>query len=474
MKYQKSEQSNFLRIGIALCLFSHGSAHAVDLGIAQRNLSPLELFNRCYSHLTQLNLSTNHPLRAQVASGALAPVDACMRVLSSANLNSSGTIANTTTVNGINESQAVLKTFNEYHRNLTETPDLTNSLPNGTDHNGTRFIYDEGEFGLHFTRALFGNGAKASDVVLLNSEMEAIRSNGTQSGFPHSSDRNKRITIPTVQIGNFLGVRLLNSNAEKANLNLNLDGRNYPIHQSEGGGVLGTLPYLMANNGRTYGQTTDGGLVIPRRYSKAIYKDLLCRDLPVIRPSDGVQYVQAQTSANTPAFRRASSCMQCHASMDPMAGVARNYTFYVSVDTTSSVHLYKWGVAKPAESAPVDSDFDFFQRPPNGRLRFRSYSGELIDAPVSSIADLGTQIAATEDYYACAASKYFHFFTGIKANLRDGGDTSQPALSAGDQYYRNEVIRLGKNLKTSQNFQSLIREILMTETYQKASLRKAP
>jgi hypothetical protein len=94
-----------------------------------------------------------------------------------------------------------------------------------------------------------------------------------------------------------------------------------------------------------------------------------------------------------------------------------------------------------------------------------------VDQPVTSIADLGAKLSQSNDYYACVASKYFKYFTGIETNLQDIGDPLRPVLSADDLYYRNTVIGMGQRLKTSQNLQQLIREILASPAYQRDGYR---
>ncbi len=455
---------------LILSLILLQSAFAADPAISQRVLSPLEIFSRCYAHITQLKLPVSHPKRAAVIAGTLSPIDACMQVLSGANLNTAGTIASTVTVGSVNESLSVLRTFSNYNISLTENPDLNNSVPGGIYAYGTRFIYDEGEFGLHFTRAMFAPGAKASDIVTLGTSMEALRDQGQKASFPSSSSL---ITIPTVQTGNFLGVRLMTANAEKTNLSrtpTDGDGNPFPIqmHRHEGGGVIGTPAYILANLGRGLTQRADGGISVARRFGKAVYKDLLCRDVPVVRGADAAPFVQ--TGSSLP-FRKSTSCMQCHASIDPLGNTARNFMYVVDEGKIGGGAPYRFAPSQGAEAGPVDSDQNFHQRPPNGKLYFRSYDGTLIDRSVTSMGDLGQKISETEDYYACIASKYFQYFTGIKANLQDAGDNTLPTLSAGDQVYRDRVIQLGKSLKTSQNIQSLIREIISSDSYKRASNR---
>jgi hypothetical protein len=462
-----------LAVLFGLIGFFPGSASALDLKISQRKLSPAELFNRCYTHLTGLHLSLTHPLRAAVVAGTISPVDACMQVLAEANLGSAGTVASTKTVGSVNESLAVLRAFSDFHHTLTENPDIENSVPESADYRMTRLFFDEGEFGLHFTRALFTPGVHVSDIVKLPVGLEALRDQGSEPSVTSKVAATPfTITMPTVQIGKFLGVRLMTANAEKTALTKTFGGHTYVIHHSDGGGVIGTPAYLLSNFGRALDETMNGGTKMPRRLARAIYKDLLCRDIPVIRSADATPFVQTNPTASTPPFRTGNACMQCHASIDPMAGTARNFSYrvdYHNPDTTNSVHLFKFPATLSAENGVVDSDPDFYKRPSNGRLFFRSYDGTLVDRAVSSIADLGSAIADTNDFYACVASRYYKFFTGITANLQDIGDPGIPAMTSGDLFYRNEVIRLGQDLKTSQNLQSLIREILSSDVYQRAS-----
>jgi hypothetical protein len=468
-----NQKLTVIAIGAAfLGLFPMG-ASALDLTISQRKLSPIELFNRCYTHLTQAHLALSHPLRASVIAGTVTPIDACMQVLGEANLGAAGTVASMKTVGSLNESLAVLRTFSDFNHTITDNPEIENSVPESADYRMSRLFFDEGEFGLHFTRALFTSGVSVSDIVKLPVGLEALRDVGSVASVTsYVAAVPFTITMPTVQTGKFIGVRLMTANAEKTNLTKTFGGNTYIIHHSDGGGVLGTPAYLLSNFGRRLDETMDGGVKMPRRLARAIYKDLLCRDVPVIRQSDAVPYVQATVTATTPPFRTAPACMQCHASMDPMAATARNFSYrvdYHNPNTTNAVHLFKSPAALPPETGVVNADPDFYQRPSNGRLFFRSYDGTLIDQPVDSIAALGSAIANTNDFYACVASRYYKFFTGITANLQDAGDPALPAMTSGDLFYRNEVIRMGNNLKSSQNLQTLIREIMSSDVYQRAS-----
>ena len=108
----------------------------------------------------------------------------------------------------------------------------------------------------------------------------------------------------------------------------------------------------------------------------------------------------------------------------------------------------------------------------------RGYDGTLYSQTISATNDvdgltqLGQAIANTNDLYTCAASRYFEFLTGISVSLQDVGDPRYSPLSPDDLQYRTIVHQLGISLKTHQNLQQLIREIITLPMYRTRSLRK--
>jgi hypothetical protein len=426
---------------------------------AGRTLSPAETFSRCYSQFVQKPISKNHPLLAEVQTGRLSASAACGRLVQSAQFSSSGVTTSTA------EARLILKTWNEFHRSMTDNPDLINSPPQGADFNGTRILLDDGEVGLHFTRALFAPGAQVKDVLTSASSMEALRDLGGKSSFKRFDPTGTIISLPTVQFGNLIGVRPISENASKTDLNATIEGHTVWIHRSEGGGVLGTPAYLTANFGRNQWEQINGGMVMPRRYSKAIFKDFLCRELPVIRATDAQVFIQTQVTSSTPSFRQSRSCMQCHASIDPMAATARAFMF-LGGNVTGSINLFKHSVSQSPETGIVDADSQFHLRPPNGRFRYRRYDGTLVDEPLLSIADLGRVISQQDDFYSCVASKYYRFMTGIQVTFKDMGEAG-----AVNTVYHSEVLNLGKSLKNHQSLNKLIEEVVATPTYQNSAYR---
>jgi hypothetical protein len=122
--------------------------------------------------------------------------------------------------------------------------------------------------------------------------------------------------------------------------------------------------------------------------------------------------------------------------------------------------------------AVPDSDPLYTQRPPTGRLYFRSYDGTLRDVPVNDLNAFGEELVKSDDVYACVAKRYLEYFTGVSADLRDLGDPDADPLSVADLHYRNQVIKLGQKLKTTNNLKTLVEAILSMPLYARPSQRE--
>ncbi len=479
---------------------------------SQRALGNLALFSRCYAHLTSRRLPRNHPLRAQVLAGRN-PIDACMEIfdyatlLNTTSVSTDGTLRYGSDAAKLPEAKLVLHTFNDLHRTWFPNDDISNTVPEGSEfYYRSNELQDESEAALHVTRALFGEGVRYREVVTSPSGMEAIRSSGpikdtaasnrlsTYDSALDATDGAGRGHVPLdawlVQTGELLGIRRMNLNSAKWNqvartqqitlgTDTNRSTNNAPIYinRSLGGGLIGTPSYFILNNGRPDFLRPDGGFRQHRRWAKSVLTEVMCRELPALRTSDVVPYVQQTVTADTPAFRRSRNCMGCHATMDPMAGVVRNASMLPIPERwgggVAAMQMVIWPTDLPREAGQVDLDQAFYRRPTNGKLFYRSHDGTLVRRDVASVAELGAAIAETEDLYVCAASRYFQYFTGVQVNLQDTGDPSREPLSAADLAYREQVVALGKALKAdpSQSLRTLVRSILESDLYRTKAMR---
>jgi hypothetical protein len=188
----------------------------------------------------------------------------------------------------------------------------------------------------------------------------------------------------------------------------------------------------------------------------------------VLRPDDVGNEVYPNSKI---PFRKDKSCMRCHISIDPMANSIRH------VYEVRSSPKYGIFVASPrilAEVSPshkpshemVDSDTHFYKRPTEGKLFFRTYDGKLINQAVSSVQELGTALASTDDFYICTAKKYFEFFTGVSVPIDDYANESYQTDDTQLLAYREFVIKLGLDLKKSQSLQKMIGKIFESPIYQ--------
>lgn len=460
------------------------------------DLNEEALFHRCHAHIARQVPVQGSSLVGQVRAGSKSAVDACMEVLSQANLSAS----NGTQIGDTSDkvSLGVLHNFHSFHSTWFQSRSLA-AFPDDCVNESLGDLYDATTPALYVTRSLFSSAVDFSEVVQGNGGLEAIRTDvssgiGARSGrtwiFKYK-DQSENIqdwlSVTFATVGDLLGVK--ESLPELApplttqggvygvphtTQNLNLD-----VKASLGGGLLGHQSYLLANIGESPGLdsphrfSSNGAEALPRRWAKSVYKDLLCRDLPVVRLSDAKPFVRELSSVG---FRRSNSCTQCHASMDRMAFAIRDFKFgstgacsYYSNQHAGSYFIYSRGPASlpaNAERWPSEPDTDFSKRPNRGVLYYRGADGGLVNKAVNGLNELGSALAEEDDLYICAAKRYFRFFTGIDVNVSDISDPLNTIqLNSSEKSVRDLVIRLGKSLKGHQDLKQLVREIISLPLY---------
>lgn len=495
-----------------------------------QSLSEVALFNRCYSQLTGNPVPLGHATMAQIRAGTKKALPACQALIEKAELD-----AATGALTQINDPEArnILNNFYDFHRSWFPA----NTVEQIQEYNpemsiGTMDIYDSTEPGLALTRALFATGAKYSDVLTLPTGVAALRQEkasvrnifgytvniplrrlvGNNAGFdqnlfhfrsttggPHFNSElstSQFMVLPKVQIGELVGVRprtesLTIPNVELAPLGTTRPGHVEPglnfqfnLYGSFGGGVLGSPIYMMLNYGHGRGVAANGTTKIPRRWSQNSMSSFLCVEIPALRETDIRNYVVGNSS--TP-FRNSSSCVMCHATIDPMAYTARNVVVANSdyqlfsegarMHSKAALHLTSYRPEIPSVAGwPAEPVANFHRQTPSGRLFYRSMTGALVDRQVASISDLGKAMTETEDYYACAAKRYFQFMTGIVVPLYDRSNPQNAEvnrqLSVQAIEDRKFVEALGQELKRTQSLKTLVKSILASKYYQNVNYRE--
>lgn len=263
-----------------------------------------------------------------------------------------------------------------------------------------------------------------------------------------------------------------------------------------GGGILGTPMYLMKNtnlaiNSYTGGNGTDPYSNVPRRFTARIYEDLLCHVLPTLKPADAASDVDTNSSHG---FRQSSSCMSCHSSFDPLAGVYRNITVGVTAAAMNDnenqrlarsvgtpIFTIRKLVPTGTGKGVVSASAPYPLQKPEGRLMYRDHTGGLVKRTVASIGELGTAIAESDDFYRCVAKRYYHYLTGIDVNLY----APDADLSAAGKKQKATVFQMGRILKgtdyanstekttyaaNKQNLRLLIKYVLDSESFNRRDL----
>jgi len=494
------------------------------------SLSDIGLLARCYAHLTGKPLPLVHPLRTQVEEGKLSALSACEQVLDKAALAPEGSLTNPAD----REARAVLQNFNHFHRSWFPE----NSVEGIQEYNletsrGTQDIYDTTEPALAITRALFAQDGKYSDVVTLPTGVQALREedpavkaqlgwsvtvpsrrtflnnagidqnlfhfNPLAGAFDPNSDTSTSLfaVLPRIAVGELVGIRKTTDSVGIPNVNLYPLGEytpgntvpglnfNFDLFKTLGGGVLGSPIYLMLNYGHGRGTFANGTTKVPRRWAQTNMTTFLCAHLPALRESDIAQFFVGTSSA---PFRNSNSCLRCHANLDPMAYTARNVitagTDFQEFTGGGRVHAkaamvlatFNADSGSTGESWPSEPVAQFHRMAPTGKLYFRSFAnGELVNRTVGNIAELGAALAATPDYYQCAAKRYFAFFTGIHVSLYDRHDPSNAALNKAltenDLKDRAFIENLAAELQQTQSLRSLIKKIISSDYYRSATYR---
>jgi hypothetical protein len=331
---------------------------------------------------------------------------------------------------------------------------------------------------LYYDQSLFSPGTPASSALLGTANLRAVR-----TGSPNGPAAVTGATVggaPTgtayiftrpqfAPVGPLLGLQVTDSLPTDYPAVNDVSGGTAYYGAHFGGGILGSTPFLLLNVNENVAFKSDGGVAMPRKWSRAVFTDLLCRDLPVARSNDVSQFVDSSSAV---PFRQTQGCVQCHASMDRMAMALRNFTYLqVGLDATAAGADFPLLVppTQPAEPVPwaATPDPQYYLRPPSAVLFFRDLHGDLVNVNVSGISGVAQELARHDDYYVCLAKHYYKYFLGVDVPLRDPDPSSPgPNLSAQDAQHLNDVMVLGRQLHTDQQTARwLVEQILRLPAY---------
>lgn len=473
-------------------ILEQSSFQVTDTAVAEysidKELSEGEIYKRCYSRLTDLVLNQQDERLKEVNEGIISGADACMLLVGNATKVKDGEVIVQSEVGG-----RILLNFQKLHSYWFKEWNFFTAMSTW----GTFEILDPTRTGLHFSYALFNPAYSLEDIFSGTNSFEVSRDSSVKSelliyrfkneprykvkdysfiyGLSQKDGSYKNWNPTRVPAGKVIGIKKLGKNEDI--LPIVVDSKdnqkeinpaaeikfNKSIHTGHGGGVIGDEAYLSLNLGQDLGKKMDGGKLLPRRWSNALVSEFLCRDLPVLKTEDVVQYVQSESSL---PFRKSESCMRCHVTMDNMAGLVRNVQQTYSADAGGdgwihSTHLRRFEIDKNLDflkTAP-DKDEHFYKRPYQALFKYRDIHDKLVERKISSLDELGEAILSLDDFYYCTSKKYLKYFTGVDIPMNL---ISKRKKSAKEKVQLQVLKKISSDFKKTKSLRSLVRSIYET------------
>jgi hypothetical protein len=463
--------AHYLVFAFALGQLWHSAASAQPLALPEVHpkINEIRKFQRCSALFTGIRLNADHPLTVSILSGEKTGTEACMSLLSMANLDGQDQIP----AARLEIGSKVLGNFVIAFRSQLVNPDPSTGMMDNAN------LFDVNETGYQWAFSLFKPGEQVRNVLTRNFALRAIRLSERQTrtqnillsnlggGISFTQGYNSVPWSPAlVPVGKLIGLTPDTIENNVANVAAGhytyfspltkVQPVNLKTNLHYGGGMIGSQTYQHGNNSLLFAAT---GEKTARVWAKNLLKDTLCIDVPSLQSADVVSKVR--NDSNFP-WMKGVSCQTCHYTMDSLAGVSRNLIRFQTSDSTAATFWYKIPASEAAAPLPETSaDALFSKRPAQGRLAFRNYRGELVNLEVNGLAQLGETLAAQDDFYVCTAKKMFRHLTGIEAKIGNLNDLITPvSLNPTEMYFRNLVIAHGLKLKQTQDLKILIGDII--------------
>lgn len=439
--------------------------------LESKNNQELISFFGCYSHLTGHQPRPDNPLLEKVKTNHISGIEACFQIIDELRLEKNGRIGGS-----LKQTHTdMLQNFHRLHSSWFTNTSISTALTAGSCiGRPAEEVYDATVPALYFTRILTDDTFTFENLLTGKHRLRAIRSkNPGAKGVIHNitrtiiTDKNKGKINPVFQMaGPILGVGKQPTFKVVPPRN---DLHDEPVGTHMGGGLLGDPTYLMLNLGkRNY--RTNGDMKVYRLYSKAVISDLLCRDLPVLRITDANEMVMKPPHAS---FKQINGCVQCHATMDPLAGLVRNQFLSFSRGGACTTNDRQLALVRRFKTTKGNMDTwkekpngSYFQSNPQATIHYRSYNGKLVDVKVNGFEEAGKALLEQDDVYMCVAKRYYQHFTGIGVDLSDINDPLTPVELTPEQLrHRKVVVGLGTRFKKHKDVRRVIKDIMLLPEY---------
>jgi hypothetical protein len=442
--------------------------------LQSKELTNLQLFYRCYSHLTGEEPMPNDALVVAVKAGDDA-IDTCIDdVLGAAQLTSAG--EGQWTIDAGNP--IAVKVFNNFYKMHASWFGIKD-IPFGSIFNGTNAmmdsIYDKTQPSLYYTRALFDPAVRADYFLTTSDYLRAKRSEGrmlNEDGAFHHLGRKsggEAYVASDFLFGSFdvaydgghlIGLHLptvnhldINGTSGVVNYpvrfrNINPDKNSITVFPHYGGGVVGSGIYLAKTLEEEFYYYSDGESLVPRNWAKHAFKDVLCRDIPVVRKEDAAPFYDA---ASTAPFRKGTDCLRCHSTIDRMAATVKSAGFMETRSSNGTIwvpwvstHLQNKGVGSEVAWSSEKRD-TYIDEDHIGHLFYRTYEGKLVSQVVDSVDDIGMAFSKEVDPYLCVTKRYYNYFMRVDVDVDDPGANPTP-MPAWEKEHKDFVVSLAKDV----------------------------
>lgn len=442
---------NILFIFIFICSKTHSNEFKV--------------FYKCYSQITGGYPSLSY-ITKKMKDKNFNGIDECIEILKNVKISKNEKIKKPSPV-----SLKVLNYFNQIHKDWFLIKGIRN-ISNSFSYDSSMDYFDVSESALYLTNALFNRNFKFKEIVTSNKNLKALRLNKNKLGAYSGQDFRKTSIYASKECrsnmkkcsslftgtGPLVGIKEEEPRQESFHYKhgkKSYRGKtSFGVHF--GGGILGSQYYILANIVENYGYRSDGLVEVGRVWATAVMNDLLCRKLPTLKIADVRHDKKGQLIRNN------RNCLKCHATIDQLSGVIRNFNFKKNpmelsnkypIGRNNAPFLAEFHKVQNYDESKVwatNRDEFFYKTKPIGKLFYRNDKDILIDIKLESLQDLGRVLSQQKDFYRCFVSRYYrHFLDREKLDQKD----------------LIEVDHLSGKLMKTQNLKSLIIKLLKLSEY---------
>lgn len=373
-------------------------------------------YKKCYVTFVRKSIDQNDLLLKKVRDEKMSGVDACQELL-----NAMYSEEDKLLINEKPHSLDVFRTLNSFHRSWFAQYELNVA----TQDFSLSDFYDVNEMALHLTRAFFKDQVPFSSILKSKISYQAIRKTEKEPILLYDNSLNatterlgkikwdrgdeSEFTPELVSFGEYVGIEKLNSLKNKLRKNEKTHFLELYPHQPIGAGIIGTMPYILLNSGQNQ-EKMDGKNKDHRRWAKSVLRDFLCLEVPLITEEQAKPFVRPKSDIS---FQTKAKCMQCHATLDNMAGVIRNIEIY---NTTED----GFGILSVRAAIPhkiVQGSTKYYNQSTDGRI-VMNLDSNFINKKIKGIEDLANWMLQNKQLYRCSLKKIFTFLTG-ESNPKD-------------------------------------------------------